>query len=191
VASICGVWIVAALFAVPSALSKYLCEGLVLRRKNYYQLVVVFELLVSCVLPLSVVAFSYVMTARHLVESSRSISEGTHISQQETRRNTAKIVVGLAFVFTISYVPYHAFCTYFIYSEEFFFINITDIFYDLDYKFQYTYLISNGFLLINSCLNPVALFCTSSPFRQHLKRYLTCFCKTNSPPNDFELTRRN
>jgi hypothetical protein len=191
VSTICGVWIVAALFAVPSALSKYLCEGLVLRRKNYYQLVVIFELLVSCVLPLCVIAFTYVMTARHLVQSSRSISEGPQNPQLETRRNTAKIVVGLAFVFVISSVPYHAFCTYFIYSEDFFFINITDILHDLDYKFQYTLLISNGLLLINSCLNPVALFCTSSPFRQHLKRYLTCFCKTNFSPTDFELTRRN
>jgi hypothetical protein len=58
-------------------------------------------------------------------------------------------------------------------------------------KTQYTYLISNSFFLMNSCLNPVALLCTSSPFRQHLKRYLTCFCKTNSPPTDFELRRRN
>jgi len=33
-------------------------------------------------------------------------------------------------------------------------------------------------LLINSCFNPAGLFCTSSPFRQHLKRYLTYFCKT-------------
>ena len=53
------------------------------------------------------------------------------------------------------------------------------------------YLISTCFLLINSCLNPVAVFCTSSPFRQHLKRDLTCCCKTNSPPADLELTRIN
>jgi neuromedin B receptor/gastrin-releasing peptide receptor len=210
VATVCGVWIVAALFAVPSALSKYLCEK-VKTVLGYYQLVVIFELLVSCVLPLFVVAFSYIMTARSLVVSSRSISEGTQNPQMETRRNTAKIVVGLAFVFMISYVPYHALWAYFIYREkEYFEYNLKDFlkigqyFYtgavarkftnildNSNYQFQYTYLISTVFLLINSCLNPVALFCTSSQFRQHLKRYLTCFCKTNSPPTDFELTRRN
>ena len=47
------------------------------------------------------------------------------------------------------------------------------------------------FLPINSCLNPVALFCSSLAFRRHLKRYLTCCFKTKSPPTDFELTRRN
>jgi hypothetical protein len=190
VATICGVWIVAALFTVPSVLSKYRCEEFK-KILTYYQLVVIFELSVSCVLPLCVVAFSYLMTALSLFKSSRSFSEGTQNPQLQTRRNNAKIVMGLAFVFMISYVPYHAFWTYFICSEAPLFFTITDILDLSIYKFQYTYLISTGFLLINSCFNPVALFCTSSPFRQHLKRYLNCFCKTNSPPTYFELTRRN
>jgi len=191
VATFCGVWTVAALFAVPSALSKYLCQELIFSVNiSYYKLVVVFELLVSCAFPLCVIAFFYVMTARHLVESSRSISEGTQNPQLKTRRNAAKIVLGLTVVFVISYVPYHVFWTYFIISNKYIFsYNINDRFYSSDYKVRYTYLISNGFLSINPCLNPVALFCTSSHFRQHLKRYLTCFCKTSSPSTDFELTR--
>ena len=193
VVTVCGVWIVAALFAVPSALSKYLCEELFLSgRTIYYQRVVIFELLVSCVLPLCVVAFSYIMTARHLVEGSRSISDGAQNPQLKARRYTAKMVVGLTAVFIISYVPYHAFWTYFIWSEkEVFYLKVTAMLDHSKYKFQYTHLISTCFLLLNSCLNPVALFCTSSPFRQHLKRYLTCFCKSKSPPTDLELERRN
>jgi len=115
VATICGVWIVAALFAVPSALSNYLCQEYILSISiTYYQRVVVFELLVSCVLPLCGLAFTYIMTDRHLVESSRSISEGTQNPQLKTHRNTAKIMVGQTVVFLISYVPYHAFWTYLI-----------------------------------------------------------------------------
>ena len=194
VATICGVWIVAALFAIPSALSKYQCEEFaVLIHITYLQLLVTFELLVSCVLPLCVIAFSYIMTARLLVESCRSISEGTQNIHLDPRRNTAKIVVGLTVVFLISYVPYHALWTYVnctrkvkIFSEK-----ISDIHVYSDYKLRYTYQISTCFLLINSCLNPVALFITSSPFRQHLKRFLTSFCKTNSPPTDLELARRH
>jgi hypothetical protein len=91
VAAICGVWIVAGLFAAPSALSKYRCEELLVsRRITYYRHVIIFELLVSCVLPVCVIAFSYVMTARHLVEISRSVSVGAQNSQLKTRRNTAK-----------------------------------------------------------------------------------------------------
>jgi hypothetical protein len=84
VAAICGVWIVAALFALPSAVSRYQCsnDAKMVNRK-YYCCVVVFELLASCVLPLCVIAFTYIMTARLLVESSRSIFEGTQNSQQK------------------------------------------------------------------------------------------------------------
>jgi len=180
VITICGVWIVAALFAVPSALSKYPCEEFMyFGRTIYYRRVVKFELLTSCVLPLCVIAFCYIMTARHLVENSRLLFEATQNPQLETRRNTAKIVVGLTVVFLISYVPYHVFWTYFICTAHFssYLTNFTDVIDKSNYKLQYTYLISTCFLLINSCLNPVALFCTSSPFREHLKRYLTCFCK--------------
>jgi NADH:ubiquinone oxidoreductase subunit 4 (subunit M) len=132
------------------------------------------------------------MTARHLVESSRPISEGTQNPQMKTRRITAKIVVGLTVVFLISLVPYHVFWTYINYTKkevQFELRKTPDILDHSNYQFQYTYLISTCFLLINSCLNPVALFCTSSPIRQHLKRYLTCFWKTNSPPTALELTR--
>jgi hypothetical protein len=93
VATICGVWIVAALFAIPSALSKYTCKNLKnLKYITYYRHVVIFELVVSCVLPLCVIAVTYIMTAHYLFESSQSISEGTQNPQLNTRRNTAKIV---------------------------------------------------------------------------------------------------
>jgi hypothetical protein len=193
-ATICGVWILAAFFAVPSALSRYMCKALfILERINYYQRVVIFELFVSCLLPLCVIAFSYIMTARHLVKSSRSIFEGTQNSQLKTRRNSAKIVMGLTVVFLISFVPYHVFWIYIIWTEDekVFVLKFTDILDYWNYKLRFTYLISTCLLLINSCLNPIALFCTSSPFRQHLKRYLFCFCKTNSPPTNLKLQRRD
>jgi len=119
VATICGVWTAAALFAVPSALSKYLCKGVIyLKRTNYYPRVVVFELMVSCGFPLCVIAFTFIMTARHLVESFRSIPVGTQIPQLNTTRNTAKILLALTVAFLISCVPYHACWTYINYTEK-------------------------------------------------------------------------
>jgi hypothetical protein len=181
-ATIFGVWIVAALFAVQLAVSSFRwVVGAKISPTRYSQRVVIFELLASCILPLCVIAFTYIMTALHLVKSSRSISEGTENPQMNKRRNTAKIVVGLTVVFLISYVPYHVFLTYIVWTREIdeVYSSIRVMIFDLNYGTQN--LISTGFLLINSCLNPVALFCTSSPIRQHLKRYLTCFCKTNYP----------
>jgi hypothetical protein len=184
VPTILGVWILAASFAVPSAISRYLCTGFVLRGVEYYQRVVIFELTVSCVLPLCVIAFTYILTARHLVESSRPVFRRTETPELRTRINSAKIVVGLTFVFLISYVPYHAYWTYFIWTAQpkYVFGYTTRILSGVRYislvsddELMYMYLVSTCLLLINPCLNPVALFCTSSPFRQHLKRYLTCF----------------
>jgi hypothetical protein len=75
-----------------------------------------FELLVSCVFPLCVIAFTNIMTAHHLVEGSHPISEGTQNPQLKTRRTTAKIVVGLTVVFLISYLPYHVVWMYIMYG---------------------------------------------------------------------------
>jgi hypothetical protein len=186
VATICGVWIVAALFALPSALAKRFCNlHYMYSPVNYYKEVPVFELLVSCVLPLCVIAFSYIMTARHLVKSAKPISEETQIPQHNSRKNIAKIVVGLTVVFMISYVPNHVWWTYIVLnisslSDEHFFGNL-----------DYTNIVSTCLLLLNSCLNPVALFCTSRAFRRQFKRYLTCCCKTNPTANNIELTKRN
>ena len=79
---------------------------------------VIFELLVSCAIPLCVISFTYTTTALYLKESSRSIPEGTQNPQLNTRRTTAKIVVGLTLVFMISYVPYHVRWTYVNYTKK-------------------------------------------------------------------------
>jgi hypothetical protein len=47
------------------------------------------------------------MTARHLVKCSSSLSEDAQNPQLNTRRNTAKVVLGLTVVFAVSYVSSH------------------------------------------------------------------------------------
>jgi hypothetical protein len=189
VATICGVWIVAALFAVPSAFLQDLCQERYYSHASYHRNVVVFELLVFCALPLCVIAFSYIMTARHLLKSAQPISEETQNPKLKTRKNTAKIVVGLTVVFIISYVPYYGYWTY----------NTFEVYLNPDTEWDYgispnnwhIFLVSDSFLLINPCFNPVALFCTSLAFRRQFKRYLTCCFKVKSPVTNIELIRRN
>jgi hypothetical protein len=131
------------------------------------------------------------MTFRHLLKSRFSLSE-TQNDRQNTRKNTANVVLGLTVVFLFSYLPYHVYSTYLFLS-----INFEN---SVDKIVQDAHWVSNLeslqpildiLISINSCLNPVALFCTSLAFRRHFKRYLTCCCKTKSPPTDFELARRN
>jgi hypothetical protein len=139
-----------------------------------------------------VIAFSYIMTARHLVKSAQPISEETQSPQMNTRKNTAKIVLGLTVVFPISYVPYDALWAYIIFKKYPYFdqhdLHLIDI-----YKAEnrHTFVVSICLLLINPCLNPVALCCTSLAFRRQFKRYLTCCCKANPTAINIELTRRN
>jgi len=192
-ATICGVWIAAALSALPEVRSKHVCGAIfIFGITNYYHYVVIFDLLVSCVIPLCVIAFCYIMTFRHLSKNSCSVSEGTQNPQLNTRKKTAKIVLGLTIIFLISYVPYYTWKTflYFSINSDISGATFKDKF-DWFNHFQDISMILYFLLLINSCLNPVALFCTSLAFRRQLKRYLTSCCKTNSPPADLELTRRS
>jgi hypothetical protein len=191
-ATICGLWIVAALFTIPSARTHNLCvPSAYLWLTNYYQRVAIFVLLVSCVLPLCVIAFCYVMMTYHLLKSRFSLTE-TNNSRQNTRNNTANVVLGLTLVFLFTSVPFNILEQYVISS-----INLENTYEEI---FEEVYgsrdmifidPILYILLSLNSCLNPVALFCTSLAFRRHLKHYLTRCCKKNSPPTDFELTRRN
>jgi gastrin-releasing peptide receptor len=193
VATICGVWIVAALIAFPVARTEYLlCISILIGHKFYCKLFAIFHLFVSCVLPLCVIAFSYIMTARNLLVSSRPITEETQNPQLNTRKNTAKILLGLTFVLLISYVPYHITKTYFCFSINYDVsaVELDDVYVMVD-NLNNIMKILMYLLLINSCLNPVALFCTSNAFRRHFKRYLICCCNTNSRPTDFELTNTN
>jgi len=192
VATIFGVWIVAALIAVPSAVPRYQCAKYAsMTPTTYYGRVVIFELLTSCVLSLCVIAFTYIMTVRHLVEISRSLSEGTQNPQMDKLINTAKIVVGLTVVYLISYVPYHVFLTYIFWAH-----GIDNAYPSIRFMILYwNYGMSNIILTcplsINFCLSPVVLFCTSSPIRQHLTRYLTYFRKTNSSTYKLQPARKN
>jgi hypothetical protein len=192
-AIIFGVWIVAALFAIPAGGLPFLCTLPSSQfLTNYYQPLVVFQLLVSCVFPLCVIAFSYITTACHLVKSAGPIFSETQNPQMNTRKNTAKIVFCITIIFLISYVPYHLWVTYYFYGLNF---HIFSAEKEDEYLWLFKLLkvmpIAKLFLSINSCLNPVALFSTSHVFRAHFKRYLTCCCKTKFPPNIIELTRRN
>jgi hypothetical protein len=192
-AIICGVWVMAALSAIPAARSPYLCVGsMLLLLTNFYQILGIFHLLVCCVIPLCVISFCHIMTALHLAKNYCCLPEETKNPLTKTRKNTANIVLGLTFVFVISYVPSHISDIY-LYSRFSFENLIGNMIEDIDWyaNFLDTNVIVSYFLSINPCLNPVALFCTSRAFRTHLKRYLTCCCKPKSSSADFELTRRN
>jgi len=190
VSTICGVWIVASLFAIPSVLTNFTCSDHTIDFRNiaYHKHIFTFYLFVSCLLPVFVIAFFYIMAARHLVKSADIIFEETQNPQLNQRKNVAKYVMGLTVVFMISHVPYYAFSGYIFFSSgrETQLSKLTTS--RTNFDFHLTFVILYCLFLINSFLNPVALFCTSSLFRKHLK---CCCCEANSAPADNELRRIN
>jgi hypothetical protein len=186
VAKLCRLWIVAALFALPSTLWVIIIPKYeMLFDATFYKYLDIFDLSVSCVIPLVVIAISYIMTELHHMKIPCSTFDRTQNPELNTRKITAKIVSGLNFVFMISYVPHCALKTYSSFNMTGEISSVT-----LDNMLR-LYEYSTFLLLINSCLNPVALFCTNRALRHHLKRYLTCCCKAKSYPIDIEPTRRN
>jgi gastrin-releasing peptide receptor len=193
VATICLLWIVAALLAIPEARLNYLFRGSTnLLHINYYQLLTVYHLLVSCAFALCVIAFCYMMTSRQLFQTSRPISEETQNPQLNTRRNTAKDLLGLTVVLLINTVPVPICEMYFYFSvnpEDS--VNKLKYLFDLGHKLKDFTSFYQNFLSFISCLSTVEMFRKSLAFRSHFKRYLTCCCKTNSPPTDLELANIN
>jgi hypothetical protein len=155
--------------------------------------VVIFEFLVSCVLPLCVITFTYVLTARHFVESVRSISEGTLNPQPNSSKNTSNSVVGFIVVL-ISYAPYRPVWTYTVCTEvrDFFWQNYR-FFNFSNYKLQCALLNSRRFLLF--LLNPVSILRLCSVPILHSDSISNAIWPALANQillqSDLELTRRN
>jgi hypothetical protein len=131
------------------------------------------------------------MTSRRLLKSHFS-ADDVHNARQNTRKTTAKIVLGLTVVFLVTYVPFHIYESYLNYSIDLE-VTVGEIAKELAGAGNFALIMSllDLLLSINSCLNPLALFVTGLAFRTHFKRYLNYWCKAKSPPNDLELARRN
>ena len=189
VATIFGVWILAAFFAIPAARSQYMCvNSILLWLTKYYLYVLAFQILVSFVIPFFAICF-FCTYGQYFAKNSSSLSEETQISRLNKRKNAAKLCVVLSISFTIIAGFYHMAELYFYSSISLDFSSSKiDLLFVGDYNSRDIIFILQILLSIKSCLNPVVLFFTILAFRRHFKRYLTRCFKTNSPPNDFEFT---
>jgi hypothetical protein len=132
------------------------------------------------------------MYGQYFAKNFSSLSEETKIYLLDKSKNTAKRFAVFSISFIIVAVFYHTAELYFYSSInlDFFSFEIGVVFVS-DYNLKDIIFILQILLSIKSCLNPVALCSASLAFRRHFKRYLTCRFKTNSPPNDVELTQIN
>ncbi|KAM8713784.1 hypothetical protein ACLKA7_014021 [Drosophila subpalustris] len=127
--------------------------------------------------PLSIIGVLYIMMAKRLHISARDMpGEQLSIqsrSQARARRHVARMVVAFVVVFFICFFPYHVF-------ELWYHLNPTaeD---DFDDFWHMVRIVGFCTSFLNSCVNPVALYCVSGVFRQHFNRYLCCICIKRQP----------
>nr|QRN45472.1 CCHamide-2 receptor [Carausius morosus] len=179
-----GIWIMAIIFALPLFLFSNLQYGEVPGNHNisicspfpleygtfYEKTVVMFRFLAYYAIPLLIIAFFYILMARHLELSTINMpgelqSEST---QARGRKKVAKMVLAFVVIFIACFLPYHTFSLWFHFCPT----------AEQDYDDYWHIFRIIGFCLsfINSCINPVALYCVSSTFRKYFNRHLFCCC---------------
>ncbi|XP_065079645.1 neuropeptide CCHamide-2 receptor-like [Ochlerotatus camptorhynchus] len=179
------IWLLAIAFAIPSAV---ISDVVVIKLANktieycspwgqrtneslvYSQYKTVINSAIYYFLPLAVIGILYILMAYRLHASARDMpgeNAGPQSrSQARARRHVARMVITFVVVFIICFLPHHVFQLWFHLNPN------TEHEYD---DFWHILRIT-GFCLsfLNSCINPVALYCVSGVFRQHFHRYLCC-----------------
>lgn len=141
---------------------------------DFPRIAVLVRFLVYYIAPLSIIACFYALMARHLMISARQGLPGEahqQTRQAQARKKVAKTVLAFVVVFALCFLPQHVFMLWFYYHPT----------SQQDFNgFWHAFRII-GFCLgfLNSCVNPIALYCISGTFRKHFNRHLFCCCTNN------------
>ncbi|XP_055918544.1 neuropeptide CCHamide-2 receptor-like [Eupeodes corollae] len=140
---------------------------------------VVAKAFVYYLLPLSIIGALYILMANRLHISAREMpGEALGMqsrAQARARRHVARMVVAFVVVFFVCFFPSHLFSLWFQLNPQ-----SQEEFNDF---WHVTRIIGFCTSFLNSCANPVALYCVSGVFRQHFNRYLCCWCCKPAPRN--------
>ncbi|XP_024081102.1 neuropeptide CCHamide-1 receptor isoform X2 [Cimex lectularius] len=173
-----AIWLLAIACAMPAAITSYIR---VFKRGNttlfeacypfpeewsptYPTSMVIAKFLVYYAIPLTVIGCFYILMARHLILSTKNMPGELQgqARQIKARKKVAKTVLAFVLVFAVCFAPVHVFMLWF-------YLHPTA---QKDYNEFWHYFRIIGFCLsfINSCINPIALYCVSGTFRKHFDR---------------------
>ncbi|RWS24191.1 [Phe13]-bombesin receptor-like protein [Leptotrombidium deliense] len=180
-----GIWILSVLLAYPGAYFSFLLRVNISEAKEifvcypfpdelgpfYSKFVVLFKFLMFYAIPLSFITIFYLVMSRHLINSSKTLDRNCKSStirkHVDSRTKLAKVALFLIVTFAVCFFPNHVFMLWFYFNPR-----AKETYNDFWHYWRIT-----GFVLtfINSCLNPIILYITSSTFRVYFRRYL-CVC---------------
>ncbi|KAF5296488.1 hypothetical protein FQR65_LT01477 [Abscondita terminalis] len=179
------IWVLASICALPDAILSGLDVFVVGYNKNITvctpfpvrmygkgnaKYMVVARALVYYILPLCVIACFYILMAKELHLSAREmpgeLQGGQGVAQARARKHVARMVLAFIIVFFVCFFPYHLFMLWFHLNP-----NAEEEYDDFWHALRII-----GFCLsfLNSCVNPITLYCVSGVFRQHFNHYLCC-----------------
>lgn len=177
-----GIWLLAVVLAVPAAVFSHVQVFEVSEEKSiavcypfpeylpelYPCVNILVKALMYYLLPLIVIGTFYLLMARHLLSSDVPGESHVFHKQIRTRRKVAKVVLCFVLIFAVCFLPTHVFLLWFYFDP------LASVKYN---EFWHSMRIV-GFCLgfINSCINPIALYCISGTFRKQYNRYLFCCC---------------
>nr|XP_045588290.1 neuropeptide CCHamide-1 receptor-like [Procambarus clarkii] len=189
-----GIWIISALLAIPAAVFSstpmlstptgkkyYICTPFPNYLGTLYPRIhALVKVIVYYVFPLVLIASFYVLMARHLFISAQHLP-GEAAGQQrqaQARRKVAKMVLAFVIIFAICFLPLNVFTLWWHFapnSEE-------------SYDIHWHTLRIVGFCLsfINSCINPIALYCVSGTFRKYFNKHVFCWCQRRGARGDWD-----
>lgn len=183
------IWILAVVCALPVAIGSYIKVLKINENKidicypfpepwgkNYAKAMVIAKFFIYYAIPLIIISFFYLLMARHLILSTRNMPGEMQgqARQVRARKKVAKMVLAFVIVFAVCFFPQHVFMLWFYSDQD----AASEQFNGFWHVFRMI-----GFCLsfINSCINPIALYCVSGTFRKHFNRYLLCiYCKKSS-----------
>ncbi|XP_064091386.1 neuropeptide CCHamide-1 receptor-like [Macrobrachium nipponense] len=182
-----GIWVLSAILAAPAAVFSqvpvlftprgdefYICTPFPKHLGELYPKIhTLVRVTLYYLLPLSLIGFFYVMMAHHLLVSARHLpGEGAGAAGQQrqvqARRKVAKMVLAFVIIFAICFLPINIYILWWHFcpsSQD-------------DYNVYWHSFRIVGFCLsfINSCINPIALYCVSGTFRKYYNRHVFCWC---------------
>jgi hypothetical protein len=168
---IASVWLMASAVAVPRTVNAGVfnnrCLGSGLKDSgDYYRLVNSIDLVALCFVPLAIIAVFSGTTARRIKDSIKDMPGEIAGKQKmkQARLLSSKILIALAVVFAVCYVPY------FLYA----FLNAWFTLYVDNSTHQLISFFTFSLIFANSCFNPIAVYLASRKYRIYMKKYFLC-----------------
>ncbi|XP_073979035.1 neuropeptide CCHamide-1 receptor-like [Rhodnius prolixus] len=193
------IWVISFLLALPAAIFTHVSKANITNGRTiefcspfpeeygptYRKLNVLLRFIIYYAGPLLIIAWFYILMARHLLLSTKNMPgelQGQS-NQIRARKKVAKVVLVFVIIFIICFLPHHFFMLWFHFNPD----------SDEEYNLFWHVLRIVGFCLsyLNSCINPIALYCISKAFRKHFNRYLLCSFVRDSTLDEISLGNMN